>query len=184
MHASKHHKIVFAGPVGAGKTTAIEALSDIEPVRTEANPTDEVAKLKNNTTVALDYGVLNLGNGEKIMLYGTPGQSRFSFMWDIVTEGGIGLVLLINNRRPDPLHDLREFMKAFDRFVRRTACVIGITHCDGARTPDLADYRKALADLRLPSPVPVFQVDARRSADIAAMVKALLFTLDPMQQDA
>ena len=68
------HKILFAGPVGAGKTTAIASISDIPVVQTEAKATDDVAMRKANTTVAMDYGTLNLDGVAKIHLYGTPGQ--------------------------------------------------------------------------------------------------------------
>ena len=97
----EHHKIIFTGPVGAGKTTAINALSDIPTVRTDAAATDMAATRKKETTVALDYGVMAVSPSERIHLYGTPGQQRFDFMWDILTEGGIGLVLLLDNSRAD-----------------------------------------------------------------------------------
>mgnify|MGYP000211003806 CR=1 FL=1 len=71
---ARHNKIIFSGTVGAGKSTAINALSDIPTVSTEAVASDETARLKRTTTVAMDYGVLNLPGGEKVMLYGTPGQ--------------------------------------------------------------------------------------------------------------
>jgi signal recognition particle receptor subunit beta len=99
---ARHNKIIFSGTVGAGKSTAINALSDIPTVSTEAVASDDTARLKRTTTVAMDYGVLNLPGGEKVMLYGTPGQERFSFMWDILSEGGIGLILLINNANTAP----------------------------------------------------------------------------------
>lgn len=78
----RHNKIIFSGTVGAGKSTAINALSDILPVSTEALASDEIAGIKKTTTVAMDYGVLNLPDGEKVMLYGTPGQERFSLGYD------------------------------------------------------------------------------------------------------
>jgi len=183
MHDKQHNKIVFAGPVGSGKTTAIGAISDIDPVRTEANASDDVALLKQNTTVAMDYGVLNLDGGEKLMLYGTPGQTRFSFMWDIVSKGAIGLVLLMDNRREDPVGDLKTFINAFGNLVVDTACVIGVSHCDAAPAPDLTQYREALGALALPRLPPVFQVDARSHDDVATLVKALLFVLDPEQAE-
>ena len=123
---ARHNKIIFSGTVGAGKSTAINALSDIPPVSTEAVASDDTAKLKKTTTVAMDYGVLNLPDGEKVMLYGTPGQERFSFMWDILSEGGIGLVLLINNANPDPLADLKIYLDAFKDFISKTAVTIGV----------------------------------------------------------
>ena len=100
------HKIIFAGPMGAGKTTAIAAISDIDVVSTESAATDEVALRKANTTVAMDYGVLRLEGGSSVHLYGTPGQERFSFMWDILTEGGMGLVLMLGVWLPPPLRTM------------------------------------------------------------------------------
>ena len=85
------NKIIFTGPVGAGKTTAISSISDVEPFCTEQTATDETKSRKDLTTVAMDYGMLKLNCGELIHLYGTPGQSRFDFMWDILLQGGIGL---------------------------------------------------------------------------------------------
>ena len=90
--AHTDHKIIFTGPVGAGKTTAIASISDIEPIRTDEHASDMTQKRKSNTTVAMDYGMIRLGPKEKVHLYGTPGQERFDFMWDILTKGGIGLV--------------------------------------------------------------------------------------------
>ena len=181
---ARHNKIVISGTVGAGKSTAIAALSDIPPVSTEAMASDETAQLKKTTTVAMDYGVLNLPDGEKVMLYGTPGQERFSFMWEILSEGGIGLVLLINNSNPDPLGDLEVYMNAFKNFIKDTAVVIGVTHADRVRFPDLDAYRQKLATLDY-SPTPaIFQVDARSKEDVSMLVKALLYTLNPGLVDA
>ncbi len=97
---TNQYKIIFIGPVGAGKTTAIGAISDEPPIRTDASASDMTKQRKSSTTVAMDYGVMNLSEGEKIHLYGTPGQERFNFMWDILSVGGIGLVLLLTNTRP------------------------------------------------------------------------------------
>ncbi|WP_374243216.1 ATP/GTP-binding protein [Zoogloea sp.] len=181
---ARHNKIIFSGTVGAGKSTAIAALSDIPPVSTEAMASDETAKLKRTTTVAMDYGVLNLPDGEKVMLYGTPGQERFSFMWDILSEGGIGLVLLINNANPDPLADLEGYLSAFKDFIASTAVAIGVTHMDNSETPNLENYRTKLAELGH-RPIPaIFRVDARSRDDVAMLVKALLYTLNPGLIDA
>ena len=73
-------KIVFSGPVGAGKTTAITSLSDIPPVTTDESASDMTQKRKANTTVAMDYGLMKLDGGERLHLYGTPGQERFELL--------------------------------------------------------------------------------------------------------
>lgn len=180
MRASRRHtKIVFAGPVGAGKTTAIASISDIEPVRTDERASDMTADRKSNTTVAMDYGMLRLPGGEKVMLYGTPGQERFDFMWDILSDGGIGLVLLIDNTRPQPFDDMRFFLDAFREFIGRTQVVIGVTHSDETPMPSPAEYRDALHAHGIAQPVPVFEVDARSHADVSLLVQSLLYSLDP-----
>lgn len=174
------HKIVFTGPVGAGKTTAIGAISDIPVVSTEARATDETALRKPNTTVAMDYGLLHVGDGIKVHLYGTPGQERFSFMWDILARGSIGLVLLLDNARPDPLADLEFYLDAFKGLLKETAVVIGVNRMDAKPRPGLYTFHTRLAELGLKAPV--FEVDARRREDVKFLLLALLATLDPSVQ--
>ncbi|MEO8120831.1 MAG: ATP/GTP-binding protein, partial [Rhodoferax sp.] len=122
------YKVVFTGPVGSGKTTAIQTLSDIAVVQTEAAATDQVRALKPATTVAMDYGLMKLASGDKVHLYGTPGQQRFDFMWDILSRDAHGLVLLINAAARDPIDDLRQFCQQFRPFIERNELVVGVTH--------------------------------------------------------
>jgi len=181
--AKAHHKIIFTGPVGAGKTTAIGALSDFPPVQTDEIASDMTQGRKVHTTVALDYGAFSLADGEKIHLYGTPGQERFNFMWDILTQGGLGLILLLDNSRADPFRDLRFFLGAFKDFISRTQAVIGITHYDDKPTPALDDYRDELQRLGHAG-MPVLVTDPRRTADVAELLRHLLYRLDPDLQNA
>lgn len=171
------YKIIFTGPVGAGKTTAIASISDTAPVKTDAAASDMTKNRKSSTTVAMDYGVMNLDDGEKVHLYGTPGQERFDFMWDILTQGGIGLVLLLDNTRADPFQDMRFFLEAFSKFIRDTAVAVGVTQMDLSSTPTIGEYQKQLQTLGLNPPV--FAVDAREHNDVSLLVQALLYTLDP-----
>lgn len=173
------YKIIFTGPVGAGKTTAVNSLSDIATVRTDKAATDAVLERKPETTVAMDYGLVNLADGVAVHLYGTPGQERFDFMWEILTEGGIGLVLLLDNTRPDPMQDLRFFVGAFRRFIDRSGIVVGITRADISSMPTLDDYYRELTPLGLRQ-IPVFEVDARQRKDVSLLVEALLCSLDPL----
>lgn len=176
---SREQKIIFAGPMGAGKTTAIAAVSDIEVVSTESAATDEVALRKANTTVAMDYGVLRLEGGSCVHLYGTPGQERFSFMWDILTEGGMGLVLMLDQARPDPLADLTLYLGAFRPFIDRTggALVVGVSRMDLRPGSSLIPIRRKLQSVGLN--VPTFEVDARQRQDVKQLLLALLVMLDP-----
>ncbi|CCE24146.1 GTP-binding protein [Methylotuvimicrobium alcaliphilum] len=171
------YKIIFTGPVGAGKTTAIQSISDIAPIKTDAAASDMTKSRKAATTVAMDYGVMNLAGGEKLHLYGTPGQERFDFMWDILTSGGIGLILLLDNTRTDPFQDMRFFLEAFSDFIEKTQVAIGVTQMDLSSRPVINDYHKKLKEMDMN--IPVFTVDARVKNDVSLLIQALLYSLDP-----
>lgn len=172
------YKIIITGPVGAGKTTAISVLSDIPPVITDEAASDMTLDRKQRTTVALDYGLMKLDDQERVHLYGTPGQERFSFMWDILTEGGLGLVLLIDNSRKEPFRDLQFFLDAFRNFIDSTAVTIGITRMDEKASPAIDDYHQHVSSLGWPK-LPVLEVDAREKEDMSLLVQSLLYSLDP-----
>lgn len=171
------HKIVFGGPVGAGKTTSIAAISDIEPFTTEETATDETRNIKEKTTIAMDYGLIELGNGEHIHLYGVPGQARFDFMWEILTEGGIGLILLLNNENEAPLNEMDFYLDNFKNFIDNTGLAVGVTRMRPGYGPDIDDYVERLEARGLRAPV--FEVDGRKPEDVALLVQSLLYTLDP-----
>ncbi|MDY6992611.1 MAG: ATP/GTP-binding protein [Pseudomonadota bacterium] len=174
-----NYKIIFTGPAGAGKSTAIATLSDIPVVITEekTRQKDPQHVYKRTITVALDYGLIKLNHKHKIHLYGTPGQQRFDFMWDILTEGGLGLILLIDNARLDPLADLRFFLNKFTYFIETTQVAIGVTRMDISMRPKLSEYYSLLKKMNLNAPL--FEVDARRKRDIYLLLQALLYSLDP-----
>ncbi|VAW77549.1 putative ATP/GTP-binding protein [hydrothermal vent metagenome] len=171
------HKIIFTGPVGAGKTTAITAISDIAPISTEQAATDETRDKKALTTVAMDYGSMRLDNGEMLHLYGTPGQERFNFMWDLLIDGSIGVIIMLDDANPDPLEDLRAFVSSFRDFIHDHAVVVGITRMELGKGLKLADYHATLTKFELN--IPVFEVDARQHDDVIMLVQALLYSLDP-----
>ncbi len=172
-----NYKIIFTGPVGAGKTTAISSMSDDAPITTDEAASDMTRSRKKATTVAMDYGLMRLEGGEVIHLYGTPGQERFDFMWDILSTGGIGLVVLLDNTRADPFVDLRFFLDSFAEFIDKTSVVIGVTQMDNSPKPTIADYHLAIKDMDL-NPA-IFEVDARESADVSLLIQSLLYSLDP-----
>lgn len=170
-------KIIFTGPVGAGKTTAIASISDIQTVRTDEFASDMTRSRKPQTTVAMDYGLIKLGEDERVHLYGTPGQERFDFMWDILTKGGIGLILLLDNTRKDPFRDMKFYTNAFRDFIEQEQMVVGVTRMDLQRKPNINDYRNWLEQLSIQAPI--FEIDARNRGDVTALVQALLYSLDP-----
>ena len=172
-----NYKLIFTGPVGAGKSTAIQSISDTPPVTTDAVATDMTQNIKETTTVAMDYGTMQLEGGECLHLYGTPGQERFNFMWDILTKGGIGLILLLDNTRSDPFQDMHFFLNSFKGFIADTQLAIGVTQTDRSTNPILEQYHEQLKSFGLK--VPIFEVDARQRRDVVVLIEALLFSLDP-----
>lgn len=164
-------KIVFTGTPGAGKTTAIAALSDIAPVLTDVANTDP-SLAKAVTTVGLDYGHVDLGDGLRVRLFGTPGQQRFDFMWRILAERSLGLVILVDNSRPDPLADLRVYLDHFADLLPQLNCVIGVGRTLECPLPTLDDFADLLAERGLA--VPTLAVDVRQRDDVLVLVEAVL----------
>lgn len=167
-----NHKIIFAGPVGAGKTTAICAVSEIPPVLTDTAASDETKARKDTTTVAMDYGRVTVAHDVRVHLYGTPGQDRFDFMWEILMKGGTGLILLVDNARQNPLGDVKTYTQAFAELIKAHRLVIGITRTDLKATPTLEDYREHLDLFSLR--VPVLAVDARKPEHVLLLIETLL----------
>ncbi|MCP5125085.1 MAG: ATP/GTP-binding protein [Gammaproteobacteria bacterium] len=172
----KQIKFIFTGPPGAGKTTAIATISEFPPVSTDVFSTDDLARVKEKTTVAMDFGQITLDNGQKIGLYGTPGQQRYSFMWDILTQGGLGLIILIDNRRSEPLKDLEIYLDSFADFISRTDAVIGVTCSDIKDIPTIDDYQEILQTRG--QVFPIFFIDARSKEDVVFLLNSLLTCLE------
>lgn len=175
--------ILFAGPVGAGKTQAIRTASEVDVVSTEARATDATAQIKANTTVAMDMGILRLDDTDRIRLLGAPGQDRFDFMWDILLQQARGVVILIDHSRPQACEDLRFYAQQLRERAgaRWLPWVVGVTHVDVAPSSDLSAYGDLLEAYRLPGsrgPVPVLRADAREHRDVRALLLAMTAMLE------
>ncbi len=108
-------KIVVAGPYAAGKTQFINTVSEIQTVQTEAKTTkSEEKSVKNHTTVAMDFGRITIDDNHVLYLFGTPGQERFDFMWDILGKGMVGLVVLVDSTDPSTFHEARKIINYFE----------------------------------------------------------------------
>lgn len=181
------HRILFLGPVGAGKTTAIRSISDVDVVDTEVRASDESRLLKPTTTVAMDMGIMQLGD-DRVVLYGAPGQDRFDFMWDILLQQSSAVMLVLDHCAADPVADLARYHAALSR--RRTQqlpLLIGVTHVDLDPDRPLAIYEQHLGPLRsrcgcMFCAPPVQPMDARRRSDVRALLAALAALLDVAQR--
>jgi uncharacterized protein len=169
------HKILFTGVAGAGKTTAIGAVSEIPPMRTDVKNSD-LSLGKETTTVGLDYGELTLEGGDKLRLYGTPGQARFDFMWQILARGALGIVVLVDNRRPDPLADLDVYLQGFKKLIQETACVVAIGRTETHPTPGLEKFAVHLQTQGVLCPV--LPIDVRDASQVMQLLELLTLQLE------
>ncbi|GLY93838.1 ATP-binding protein [Actinoplanes sp. NBRC 103695] len=154
-------KIIVAGGFGVGKTTTVRAISEIAPLTTEAEMTEVAAgvdeqradSLKTTTTVAMDFGCVTIDQSLKLYLFGTPGQDRFGFMWDDLTHGALGALVVVDSAR---LADCYQPVDYFERAGLPFA--VAVNTFDGRLAYDLAEVRWALA---VNDRVPIVTFDAR-----------------------
>lgn len=172
------HKILFTGTTGAGKTTAIGAVSETPPINTDVRNTDS-AFAKAMTTAGLDYGEVTLDNGEVLRLYGTPGQKRFDFMWSILSRGALGLIILIDNSRPDPLDDLDMYLRGFEKLIEEASCVVAVGRMETHTSPDLDDFATHLHSRGVLCPV--MPIDVRDQSQVVQLLELLLLQLESKQ---
>ncbi len=167
----REYKLIFAGSMGAGKTTAIEKLSEIDVVNTDVANTDKGAHLKALTTVGIDYGQIVIPPDIKLGLYGVPGQERFNFLWSIVSQGSLGAVILVDATSVESLGFAESHIDFFAEKGLENL-IIGVTHTDVEGACSIDDFY-AIAEKRS-YPFPVFTVDARKKEDILLLIETIL----------
>ena len=174
----KEYKLLFTGPAGAGKTTAIAAISEVPPVVTDVMNTDDSVD-KELTTVGLDFGEITLDNGDKLRLFGTPGQVRFAFMWNILSQGAMGLIILLNAAGRDPIADVKNYVQSFGKLIRDSACVVGVGRSEQAASVSINELSLALQSCGVMCPI--VPVDVRERSHVLMLIDLLLMQLEHKQ---
>lgn len=166
------YKILITGTMGAGKTTAIEHISDEPPVLTDVTNTRPSESAKATTTAAFDYGELDIGEGDVLRIYGTPGQERFSFMWPVLARGAIGIIYLVDQSQPAPLSDLARFLDGFGRMSMEIPSVIALNKTPSGEEAGVESVQDYLEERGLPWPA--VAVDAREREDMIGVLDMIL----------
>ena len=172
-HGGQAVKIVVTGPFAAGKTTLIRTISEITVLSTERNITDETRSRKAETTVAMDFGRITIDRELVLYLFGTPGQERFDFMWEILGEGMLGYVLLLDATAADPVADARPILEAF-RAMARVPYVVALNRSTTLGPLAETDLRDRLG---LDPSIPVLGCDATDKESVKSVLLALLYAV-------
>ena len=136
-------KMVITGPFNSGKTQFIQSVSEIDVVSTERKITSEAEKIKDSTTVAMDFGRITVDAELVLYLFGTPGQKRFDFMWEILSEGMLGFVVMVDSTRPETFREAKSILETF-RAYAPTPYVVAANKQDQPDAWALDDLRIAL----------------------------------------
>jgi hypothetical protein len=166
-------KIVVAGPFNAGKTAFIQSVSEIDVVSTERRITSQSERVKETTTVAMDFGRITIDKDLVLYLFGTPGQRRFDFMWEILAEGMLGFVVLVDSTRPETFREARRILETF-RAYAPTPYVVAANKQDCQEAWEIGDMRIAL---RLESRIKLLPCVSTVKNDVKNVLLELLYSI-------
>ncbi|MEL6457198.1 MAG: ATP/GTP-binding protein [Cyanobacteria bacterium J06621_15] len=166
-------RMVVTGPVGAGKSTFIRSVSEIETVDTDRRATDESSLIKKKTTVAFDFGRLQFNPDMALHLYGTPGQERFDFIWDMLIRKAHAYILLVAAHRPGEFRYARRVVSYMDQRAK-IPMVIGLTHTDCSGAWSQENIIAALGYYKVETQPPTVIVNPTETSSVANAVISLV----------
>lgn len=167
-------KIVVTGPFSAGKTTLIRTISEVAVVGTERDVTDDTRAIKDRTTVAMDFGRISFESDASLFLFGTPGQRRFEVMWEVLSDGMIGFILLVHAVDDRSLAESGHILDSFRKYAD-VPYVVGVTHLDEADGTTEEILARVREGLELPPEVGVIPCDPRQRGDVKELMLKILF---------
>lgn len=166
-------KMVVTGPYSSGKTQFIRSISEIDVVATERKVSSEAEKIKESTTVAMDFGRITIDNDLILYLFGTPGQRRFDFMWEILSEGMLGFVVMVDSSRPETFREAKSILEIF-RAYAPTPYVVAANKQDHPDAWSVEDMRIAL---RLDPAIKLLPCVATRKDSVKSALLELLYSI-------
>src|SRR5512137_2871315 len=166
-------KIVVTGPLNSGKTEFIRSVSEIDVVSTERRISSEMERVKETTTVAMDFGRITVDDDLVLYLFGTPGQRRFDFMWEILSEGMLGFVVMVDSARPETFREARSILETF-RAYAPTPYVVAANKQDH---PEAWSPQDMLLALRLDPKVKILPCVATNKKHVKAVLLELLYSI-------
>jgi hypothetical protein len=166
-------KMVITGPFNAGKTEFIKTISEIDVVCTERRISDETRNTKDETTVAMDFGRITIDEDLVLFLFGTPGQKRFDFMWEILSEGMLGFIVLVDSIRPETFREARRILDVF----RNYAPAPYVVAANKQDLPDAWSPQDLRVALRVDSGVKVVPCVSTDKESVKSVLLELLYTI-------
>ncbi len=166
-------KMVVTGPFSSGKTEFIGTVSEIDVVSTEKRITSAPEMIKSKTTVAMDFGRITVDDELVLYLFGTPGQKRFDFMWEILSEGMLGFIVMVDSARPETFREARSILETF-RAYAPTPYVVAANKQDVEDAWELDDMRIAL---RIEKGVKLLPCVATDKEQVKTVLLELLYSI-------
>ena len=174
-------KMVITGPFSAGKTQFIGSVSEIDVVSTERKISSSAEQVKENTTVAMDFGRITVGDDLVLYLFGTPGQRRFDFMWDILSQGMLGFVVMVDSTKPETFREAKRILETFESYAS-TPFVVAANKQDKEDAWEPEDLRIIL---RLKPDVKILSCVATDKESVKNVLLELLYSiLDQLDQES